>query len=188
MLVVASGLLFLAGNRNSPADATCLKPVISVSPRTAAPGESVLITGRGWYEGCQDTVGCDNGGPCPEEPGAAPREGIGLRFRQGTNVDALGEVDADPDGRFIFTGVIPRWAHAGAGVVNADDVATGFMVASGPAANPAPIDMGVSGGGSASAAPAPAGEPLAKTGIGFGPLAGLLLLAVAALTRRLTPR
>lgn len=185
MLVVASGLLFMAGNRDSPADATCLKPVIAVSPRSAAPGEPVMITGKGWYEGCQDTVGCANGGPCPEDPGAAPRYGISLRFRQGPNIDTLGEVDADRDGRFTHTAPIPRWAHSGAGVVSADDVAAGLMVASGLGAGAAPVALNPTGGGSASAAPA--GEPLAKTGLDFGPLAGLLLLA-AAVSRRLALR
>jgi hypothetical protein len=185
VLVVASGLLFVAANRNSPAEAACLKPVISVSPRSAAPGEPVLITGKGWHEGCQDTVGCANGGPCPEDPGAAPRYGISLRFRQGTNTDNLGEIDADRDGRFAYTAAIPLWAHPGAGVVSADDVASGLMVAGGLGAGAAPVALDASGGGSASAAPV---EPLPKTGLDFGPLLGLLLVAAAALTRRLAPR
>lgn len=186
MLIVASAALVWAGNRNSPADAACLKPVVTVTPRSAAPGESVLITGKGWREGCQDTVGCANGGPCPEDPNAAPRYAIELRFRQGKNSDALGEVDADNEGRFAHYATVPLWSRPGAAVVKADDVATGLMVASGLGAGSAPVALDAQGGGSASAAPA--GEPLAKTGLavsGLLAVGGALVAAFLAIRRRL---
>ena len=182
MLLVASGLLLGVGSSHSPAGAACMDPTVTVSPRTAGPGAEVLITGKGWKHGCNDTVDCPQGGPCSVDGDAPPRTGISLRFRQGKNTDVLGEVDAGPDSRFAHMAVIPLWATAGAATVSADSVATGFLVASGLGAGAAPVALDATGGGSAAAA-GPVGEPLAKTGAETSAALGMALMAVWAAAR-----
>lgn len=128
-LFAASGLLFGLGGQEEPAGAACMAPVIEVSPRSASPGALVTITGYGWRHGCNDTVDCPTGGPCPANSDAPPRTGIRLRFSQGRTGDVLGVADADHNARFTHVATVPQWAKKGAATVAADDVITGFSVA-----------------------------------------------------------
>lgn len=170
-----------AGHR-TPAKAACLPPAVTVTPKAAPAGSTVVVSGHGWSAGCADTVGCPTDGPCAADPGSPPRSGIQLRFSQGRHGDWLGTTDADTGNRFSFSAVVPGWAKPGAATVSADNVASGFRVAARSAGSAHEL-----GATSPVPALAGAGPDLPKTGSATNLAAGIsALLLVAALLLRLT--
>jgi hypothetical protein len=179
----ASGLLLGAAER-SPVSAACMEPALIVTPRQAAPGQTVTVSGRGWRQGCNDTVQCPTNGPCSTDPQAPARTGIEVAFSQGRQSDRLGMADAGNDSNFTVTAVVPRWSKAGAATVRADNVATGFRVVSGSGSA---AELGAGAGAAAldvAAAPGE-GEPLPRTGGGSHALVASLALVAGLVSRRL---
>jgi len=187
-LFVASGLLFAFGGGTDPAEAACMDPVVEIRPRAAGPGDAVTISGYGWRQGCNDTVDCPDGGPCPTDASAPPRTGIRLRFSQGRNNDTLGVADADQNGRFTHQATIPLWAEKGAASVMADGVVTGFAVTAPGGLDIVPVRLGDPTATPPAASAGGLGQGLAKTGteVAYLIAIGLLFIATGSTLRRLS--
>ncbi|HEX2058616.1 MAG TPA: hypothetical protein VHI71_09620 [Actinomycetota bacterium] len=100
-LVAATGALSLG----APAVADCGGPEIVVSPREAAPGDEIVIGGRGWGDACNDTTGPG----CDPPPLGEPIQDIALQLKgrgDGVTVD-LATVDADDEYLFETTVTVP---------------------------------------------------------------------------------
>ncbi|MGH2825755.1 MAG: hypothetical protein ACRDKF_02155 [Actinomycetota bacterium] len=85
----------------SSSKAGCVGPEVEIDRRSARPGETILVTGRYWFDGCNDTGGSSCFGPAREET-ETPTEGIDIEIKRrgGSEWKRLVEnVDADEDFR-----------------------------------------------------------------------------------------
>lgn len=150
-LLLAAPLALLPA---SSANASCVGSEASVSPASAVPGQTVVVSSRTWYGACGDTG-----------QRVDPTDRAVVTFVQGGSRVVLGRTDSDAQGVFALRVVVPRQAREGAAVLEvrgrsaADDVPLTVRAGTLP----------LTGAG---------GSPL------LGPLAVLLAGAAAALRRR----
>jgi hypothetical protein len=159
-----------------------MQPYMTVTPKAAPSGGTVVVSGRSWSTGCHDTVSCADGGPCARDPKAPSRSAVTVLFTQGTISYEYGSTTVGPDQRFTYEVQVPEWASTGAATFHADEVITGFRVTGATAARPA-----AGGGVGSTAADLAAGDPLPKTGAPM-PSGQALALAGAALALALAAR
>ncbi|HET7689145.1 MAG TPA: hypothetical protein VFK41_02105 [Nocardioidaceae bacterium] len=112
-----------------PAVASCAPPMLQVDEgATLERGTTATVEGRGFVDGCQDsmscssTFGCDD---CEWDDPETPREDVALRLVQGKRTWELGVVDAgtaeeDQKGWVTWTFEVPPDAHAGRARLEAD--------------------------------------------------------------------
>jgi hypothetical protein len=120
-VLFAVGLPLLASEQ---ANAQCIRtPVLDVTPKSAAPGAPVTVTGSGFVAGCPDVVA--NG--VPQDP-FHPETGIDIEFTQGSESVVLATVDADSTNSFQLTVDIPTTAKAGTATISADEATADVVV------------------------------------------------------------
>ncbi|MDO9497767.1 MAG: hypothetical protein Q7J48_18840 [Nocardioides sp.] len=83
-----------------PASASCASPYLKVSePLVLERGESVVIEGRSFVDGCRDSMSCSAGLGCDDceydDPPPEPFEDVKLRLVQGDRTWNLGSTDAE---------------------------------------------------------------------------------------------
>jgi hypothetical protein len=97
------------------AGASCAGPEVDFGPRSARPGDRIVVSGRFWDNICDDTGGS---GPCGQEDGfdSEPTQDIQLLLRplgfEGSPIE-LGKVDADDDVRFKVHLMLPEGLRPG---------------------------------------------------------------------------
>lgn len=89
-------------------EGTCIEPSITLSSASGAAGQKVTVTGRSFYETCND-VGF-NGPPPP----MVPAKKIRIYFVQGDRKQELGVVDANANFEFSISVTVPANAAIGA--------------------------------------------------------------------------
>lgn len=92
------------------ADAACAFPTITVAPTSGTPGVTVTVSGRGFFETCNDTVPPGETQPTP----ATPDKGVHVEFVQGNATTTIATVNARSDYTFSVTVQVPRTAIGGA--------------------------------------------------------------------------
>lgn len=119
LLVLAACSAYLGGA--VPGRAACAPPTVEISQRRATAGDDILVTGRSWMSGCDDTP--ESGG-CGASDQSAPVQDIVVSLkgpktdqtRSQLNVGEIGPtrfdvelttVDADPTGGFTAIVEIP---------------------------------------------------------------------------------
>jgi hypothetical protein len=131
-VAVAVGLLWVLGSSAGAASA-CLPPEITVEPSTVAPGQAVTVSGRHFVTECNDVV--MPGEPPP--PASPPATDIEIAFAQGERSVVLATVDADDDGSFRTSAIVPADAAPGPATMRATDdglnEAEAALTVSGPA-------------------------------------------------------
>lgn len=106
LAVIGAGLTFYI----PPSGAGCAGPEVAVDRRRARPGETVVVTGQFWFDGCNDTGGGSCFGPSPSEEVETPIEGIDVDIkRKGSSrkVRVVENVDADERFRFEAAFAVP---------------------------------------------------------------------------------
>lgn len=97
------------------AAASCAAPFVEVQPAVGAPGESILVEGEFFIDGCNDVGGGNACNPFPQPPEEVESAMTDVRLelrRGGTVLDAV-EVDADHAGRLQADLEIPVDAEPG---------------------------------------------------------------------------
>ncbi len=104
-LAVAVVAAAAAVSLQSNAAADCGGPDITVSRRTVAPGDTIVIEGHSWGDACNDTPGP----VCNPPPLGEPIQDIRLQLRGRTSGDTvdLAMVDAGEDYLFETTVTVP---------------------------------------------------------------------------------
>jgi hypothetical protein len=100
----------VAGGFVEPAEAACLSPQLSLSAPTAHAGDTIIVSGSAFGDGCNDVI--VGPGP-PPAPLGSPLTGVELQFQQGGRVVPLGTVDADGDYKFSMPITVPGDARPG---------------------------------------------------------------------------
>lgn len=111
-LLICSVLLSSCGVLGG-SSAACGQTIPSLKPSRAAPGETFVLSGGGFREGCNDT-----GPPFFREP---PRKNIRIEMRQEGKTWGLATVDADADYRIDETLWVPKDAESGKALVVVND-------------------------------------------------------------------
>ncbi len=109
------------------ASASCSAPDLETDGLVLRPGAEVVVEGRGFLDGCQDSMGCTESLGCSsceyDEPPPEPTADVALVLRQGGRTWQLGTVDADADGRVAWRFTVPRGLrHGTARLVPAEGV------------------------------------------------------------------
>jgi hypothetical protein len=108
MLILAGvACVALVGPGAAPASASCAGPQLSISPSVAGPGTKVVVTGRNFVDGCNDT-----GGSAP-----GPLKGVELVVRVGDAEKAVGRIDVADDFDFVIDVQVPPSLGMGTGSV-----------------------------------------------------------------------
>ena len=97
LAIIGSSLSFQVGS----AGAGCVGPEVRLDRHRARAGDTLVVTGRFWFDGCNDTGG---GSSCfgSEREEETPTEGIDIDIRQvGSSkwIRLVEDVDADKDFR-----------------------------------------------------------------------------------------
>jgi hypothetical protein len=82
-------------------EAGCVGPEVEMDRRSARAGGSIVVTGRYWFDGCNDAGGGSCFGPMPEEV-EKPTEGIDIDIRRVGDSEwtrLVENIDADEDFR-----------------------------------------------------------------------------------------
>lgn len=112
VLLLCSALLSGCGVLGG-SSAACGQDLPSVEPSRAAPGETFVLSGGGFREGCDDSN-------LPFRPEPSQR-GIRIEMRQEGKTWGLARVDADADYRVEATLEVPKDAEPGGAVVVVND-------------------------------------------------------------------
>jgi hypothetical protein len=97
-VLVLLGMLSPAGSH--PASASCAAPWLEVKPGTVLRrGDPLLVEGRGFVDGCQDTMSCGTGLGCDDceydDPPPEPLQDVTLRLTQHDRSWPLASADAE---------------------------------------------------------------------------------------------
>lgn len=99
LLVAALGGLAVAPFPKTPASASCTGPYFEVAEGLVLErGTTVTVEGRGFAEGCSDSMGCEVGPGCDDceydDPPERPMTEVALVLRQGNRTWELAVDDA----------------------------------------------------------------------------------------------
>ena len=102
----------------SPATASCAGPWLETEGLTLRAGDVVTVGGRGFDDGCQDSMGCSETFGCSscsyDDPPPEPLRDLTVRLVQGGRSWELGTADADSDGRVTWSFTVPAGVERGA--------------------------------------------------------------------------
>lgn len=117
LLLGALVLLAVAPYPSGPAAASCAAPLLSnLDDVDLTRGATVTVEGRGFVDGCRDSMSCPAFG-CGEcewnDPPPAPLSEVRLELRQQGRSWDLGVADADESGAISWTFVVPGDARPG---------------------------------------------------------------------------
>lgn len=87
-------------------------PVVTVTPQTVEPGDTVTAAGQYFLNACDDVGEVVDGTPLPR-PSVGPSVGLSVLLVAGTDTQQLATVDASTDGRFSVEVTIPADATPG---------------------------------------------------------------------------
>ena len=118
LLLALLGLTLLPAG--SPASASCAAPSIE-APGTLAPGVTAQVEGRGFVDGCRDSMGCPayGCGECEyDDPPEQPYDDVELRLQQGGRTWVLatedaGSADDDRLGQVRWSFTVPAGVEPG---------------------------------------------------------------------------
>ena len=101
-----------------PAAASCAAPSLEAPRRLVLErGGTTTVEGRGFVDGCQDSMSCSVGLGCDrceyDEPTPQPLRDVALRLRQRDRTWRLGTADADSAGRVSWTFDLPARVRPG---------------------------------------------------------------------------
>lgn len=88
-------------------DGACAGPTLVVEPATAAPGDTVTVTGEGMIDGCDDHQGVDDDGTVRSFETQEPMRRVEIDLVLGDEQVTLASVDADEQGRFVVEVTMP---------------------------------------------------------------------------------
>jgi hypothetical protein len=134
-LLCAFALVAAFGIGAGPAAADCAAPEASftppLSPKAAAPGETIRFEGEYWATECNDTVVCSNGcfrDACTEGEAPPRADSIAIEIRRagGPPIMLVEGLDADEEYRFALDVPLPRDLEPGYYTVRVIDVDTGI--------------------------------------------------------------
>lgn len=96
-------MLLLAPFTITVASAGCSSPIIFVEATSAAPGETIVITGEGWRDDCSDTSVGPRGACAAEPEPDHPLSDIVIEIRRVGDLETLRLAeDGAADGEFEF--------------------------------------------------------------------------------------
>lgn len=111
LTVAVLGALTSACSAGGPggvtSDGACAGPTLVVEPATAAPGDTVTVTGEGMIDGCDDHQGVDDDGTVRSFETQAPMRRVEIELVLGDEQVTLASVDADEQGRFVVEVTMP---------------------------------------------------------------------------------
>jgi len=126
LLVLLATLLglSLAPYPQTPAAASCAAPYVGDGRIVLVHGGEQDVEGRGFVDGCQDSMGCSASPGCHSceyaDPAPQPSTDVELRLRQAHHTWALGTADADDSGRVTWSFELPAGVRPGPARLLAD--------------------------------------------------------------------
>jgi hypothetical protein len=110
--------LALAPFPQTPASASCAAPSLKAAERSVlVGGATTTIEGRGFVDGCQDSMGCSAVPGCShceyDDPAPKPLQDVALRLRQRDRTWLLGIADANHLGRVTWRFEVPAGVEPG---------------------------------------------------------------------------
>ncbi|WP_143426998.1 hypothetical protein [Georgenia soli] len=104
----------------NPPAAACVAPHVSVEPAVARPGDEVTVRGVAMVDGCADAISVDEHGNQTPNETQSPIGSIDVILRTGEFDIVLATVDADANGEFEVTVVVPEGTPSGTMQVSTD--------------------------------------------------------------------
>ena len=108
----------------NPPAAACVAPHVSVEPAFARPGDEVTVRGAAMKHGCADAISVDEHGNQTPNETESPITSIDVVLRTGEFDIVLATVDADTNGEFEVTVVVPEGTPVGTNLVSTDVTST----------------------------------------------------------------
>lgn len=102
------------------AEPACAAPYVGVEPAAARPGDEVTIRGAAMIEGCADAISVDEHGNQTPNETESPITSIDVVLDTGEFEIVLATVDADAQGKFEVTVVVPEGTPTGTARVSTD--------------------------------------------------------------------
>ena len=98
-----------------PASAICAGPTIDVTPTRVEAGQTVTVSGAGYYDDCPDAIACIVGEPCPPERPERQPSHVVLSFVQDGSAPVVLQRVRGP--AFAIDVAIPPSAREGGAVL-----------------------------------------------------------------------
>jgi len=106
-------------DEQNPAPA-CAAPFVTVEPAATRPGEQVTVHGSAMIDGCADAIGVDEHGNQTPNETESPITSIDVVLNTGDMKRVLATVDADEQGEFEVTVVVPEATPTGSAQISTD--------------------------------------------------------------------